>query len=300
VGRLQSDLRRHAKKLRKKFTERQRWDFDVYLLSYPKCGRTWVTLQIGRAISQHYGLEVPNLLKLSVFGEQIPAVPHIRLTHDDQPHRKRPHELSATREKLAGKKVILLVRDPRDVIVSYFHHKSRRERDRDFWWFQGKRKETHSRFTGTLAEFLDVEIGGFDALLRYYNVWEQARHTPAAFLLLRYEDMQADPAGQLRRVLDFLGLSEITDAEVKEAVEYASFRNMQKIEAGEEVKSFKLKAGDVNDPNSYKVRRGKVGGYRDELTPAQVAALESKMAATLSALYGYEPNVDTPRGIPTS
>jgi hypothetical protein len=290
MGSLSRDLRRHTRKVRKKFTERQRWDFDVYLLSYPKCGRTWVTLQIGRAISQHFGLDVPNLLKLSTFGEAIAEVPHIRLTHDDQPHRKRPHELSASREKLAGKKVILLVRDPRDVIVSYYHHKSRREPLRDFWWFQRKRKETHSRFQGTLADFLAQDIGGFDTLLRYYAVWEQARHTPGAFLLLRYEDMQADPAGQLRRVLDFIGLARITDAEVKEAVEYASFRNMQKIEAGEEVKSFKLKAGDVNDPNSYKVRRGKVGGYRDELTPEQIARLEAKMAATLPAFYGYTPN----------
>ncbi len=292
MGSLRNDLRRHAKKLRKKFTERQRWDFDVYLLSYPKCGRTWVTLQLGRAISQHYGLELPNLLKLSSFGEQVPEVPHIRLTHDDQPHRKRPHELSTTREKLAGKKVILLVRDPRDVIVSYYHHKSRRERDRDFWWFQGKRKQTHSRFQGTLAEFLEVEIGGFDTLLRYYNVWEQVRRTPAAFLLLRYEDMQADPAAQLRRVLDFVGLSAVSDAVVKEAVEYASFRNMQKIESGQEVKSFKLKAGDVNDPDSYKVRRGKVGGYRDELTPAQIVQLERKMAASLSPFFGYQPNTE--------
>jgi hypothetical protein len=290
AARLKNDLRRHRRKIRKKLTERGRWEFDVYLLSYPKCGRTWVTLQIGRALAQHYELDVPNLLKLSTFGEEIPEVPHIRLTHDDQPHRKRAHELSATREKLAGKKVILLVRDPRDVIVSYYHHKSRREPIRDLWWFQGKRKETHNRFQGTLAEFLDVEIGGFDTLLRYYNVWEQAQHTPEAFLLLRYEDMQADPAGQLRRVLDFMGLAAITDAEVKEAVEYASFRNMQKIESGEEVKSFKLKAGDVNDPNSYKVRRGKVGGYRDDLTPAQIEKLERKMAATLDPWLGYTPN----------
>jgi hypothetical protein len=290
MGSLSRDLRRHAKKVRRKFTERQRWNFDVYLLSYPKCGRTWVTLQIGRAISQHFGMEVPNLLKLSVFGEALAEVPHIRLTHDDQPHRKRPHELSPSREKLAGKKVILLVRDPRDVIVSYYHHKSRREPLRDFWWFQKKRKETHSRFSGTLAEFLAQDIGGFDTLLRYYAIWERARHATGSFLLLRYEDMQADPAGQLRRVLDFIGLSRITDAEVKEAVEYASFHNMRKIEAGEEVKSFKLKAGDVNDPNSYKVRRGKVGGYRDELSPAQIEQLDAKMAAALPAFYGYTPN----------
>jgi hypothetical protein len=287
MGSLSRDVRRHAKKVRKKFTERQRWDFDVYLLSYPKCGRTWVTLQIGRAISQHF---VPNLLKLSTFGESLREVPHIRLTHDDQPHRKRPDELSPSREKLAGKKVILMVRDPRDVIVSYYHHKSRREPLRDFWWFQKKRKETHSRFEGTLADFLAQDIGGFDTLLRYYAIWEKARHTPGSFMLLRYEDMQTDPAGELRRVLDFSGLSQITDAEVKEAVEYASFHNMRKIEAGEEVKSFKLKAGDVNDPNSYKVRRGKVGGYRDELTPAQIERLEAKMAAMLPAFYGYTPN----------
>ena len=296
MGSLTRDARRHAKKLRRRFTERQRWDFDVYLLSYPKCGRTWVTLQVGRAISQHYGLEVPNLLKLSVFGERIPGVPNIRLTHDDQPHRKRPHELSPTREKLTGKKVILLVRDPRDVIVSYYHHKSRREPLRDFWWFQKKRRETHSRFAGTLTDFLAQDIGSFDTLLRYYAVWEQARHTPSEFMLLRYEDMQADPAGQLRRVLDFMGLAAITDAEVKEAVEYSSFSNMRKIESGEEVKSFKLKAGDVNDPNSYKVRRGKVGGYRDELTPAQIEKLERKMASGLSAFYGYEPNADALTG----
>lgn len=290
MGSLSRDLRRHAKKVRRKFTERDRWDFDVYLLSYPKCGRTWLTLQIGRAISQHFGLELPNLLKLSAFGEAIPEVPLIRLTHDDQPHRKRPHELSPTREKLAGKKVILIARDPRDVIVSYYHHKKNREPLRDFWWFQKKRKETHSRFRGTLAEFLEQDIGGFDTLLRYYAVWEKARQTPASFLMLRYEDMQTDPAGQLRRVLDFIGLPQITDAEVKEAVEYASFHNMRKIESGEEVKSFKLKAGDVNDPNSYKVRRGKVGGYRDELTPDQIARLEAKMAAALPAYYGYTPN----------
>src|SRR4029453_19659643 len=102
--------------------------------------------------------------------------------------------------------------------------------------------------------------------------------------------MQAGAAGELRRVLDFMGLAAITDAEVEEAVEYASFGNMRKIESGEEVKSFKLKAGDVNDPNSYKVRRGKVGGYRDDPTPAQIDELERKMAAPPAPWLGYEPN----------
>ena len=295
MSRIGNELRRHAKKLRRKFTERGRWDFDVYLLSYPKCGRTWATLQIGRVLQQHYGLDLPNLMKLSEFGERIPEVPLIRLTHDDQPHRKRPHELSPTREKLSGKRVILMSRDPRDVLVSYYHHKSKREREREFWFFQGKRRETHSRFRGTLSEFLDVEIGGFDTILRYYNVWEQNRGVPKEFMLLRYEDMQADPVRELRRVVDFLGLSAIPDAVVREAVEYAAFDNMQRIESGAEVRSFKLKPGDVNDKNSYKVRRGKVGGHREELSPQQIARLDAKMAASFTAFYGYEPNVESAR-----
>jgi hypothetical protein len=45
-----------------------------------------------------------------------------------------------------------------------------------------------------------------------------------------------------------------------------------------------------DDPNSYEVRRGKVGGYRDELTPLKIAKLECKMAATLTPFNGYEPN----------
>jgi len=290
VGRIQTSLRKHAKRMKKKLTERGRWEFDVYLLSYPKCGRTWITLMLGRAISQHFGLEVPNLLKVSKLGELHPDVPLIRETHDGQPHRKRPHELPTTREQFAGKKVILLVRDPRDVLVSYYHHKSKREPLREFFFFQGKRRETHSRFTGTLSEFLDVEIGGFDTLLRYYNLWAENRHVPKQFLLLRYEDVQTDPVAQLRRVLDFMGLSAIPDAVVKEAAEYASFANMQKIEGGEQSQSYKLKPGDPSDLNSFKVRRGKVGGYRDELTPAEIAQLERKMAASLTDYFGYEPN----------
>jgi len=296
MGKVQTSLRKHARRIRKKFTERGRWEFDVYLLSYPKCGRTWVTLMVGRAITQHFGLEVPNLLKISRLGELHPEVPLIRETHDGQPHRKRPHELPTTREQFAGKKVILLVRDPRDVLVSYYHHKSKREPLREFFFFQRKRRETHSRFAGTLAEFLDVEIGGFDTLLRYYNLWAENRHVPKAFLLLRYEDLQADPHGELRRVLDFLGLAQIPDAVVKEAVEYASFANMQKIESGEKSQSYKLKPGDPNDLNSYKVRRGKVGGYADELSPAQIETLDRKMASVFTDYFGYQPNVAAGQG----
>ena len=282
-------LKKNFKKLVKKLVTRPKMAYDAFLLSYPKCGRTWLTLQVARAIQQHFHVDVPNILKLSVMADKCRDIPYIRVTHDDQPHRKRPNELTRSKSKYAGRKVIFMVRDPRDVLVSYYFHKSKREPERDFWFFQKKRKETHSRFKGTLSEFLDVQIGGFDTILEYYNIWAENRTVPKDFLIVKYEDMHADPKAVLRRVLDFLGLSAITDAEIAEAVEYASFQNMQKLEAGKQMQSYKLKPGNINDADSFKVRKGKVGGYANNLKPEEIELLNRKMAERLTPLYGYRP-----------
>lgn len=276
---------------RKLLKRRKKWQADFFLLSYPKCGRTWLTLQIGRAIEQHFGLESPDLLKLSAMTEGRADLPQIRVTHDSAPHRKRPHELPALKKKFAGRKVIFMVRDPRDVIVSYYFHKTRREKPRTFWFFQRRRRETHGPFTGTISEFLRFDIGGFDTLLRYYNLWAESRSLTADFLLVRYEDMHEDAERELRRVLDFLGLAEITDDEAREAVAFAAFDNMRKMEASEGTGSYKLKPADPSDDESFKVRKGKVGGYVDYLSDDDIAYLNRRMGETLSDIYGYEPNV---------
>jgi len=282
------------KNLKKLLKRRKKWQADFYLLSYPKCGRTWLTLQIGRAIEQHFGLSTPNLLKLRAMSEACPDVPSIRVTHDSAPHRKRPHELPALKNQYAGRKVIFMVRDPRDVIVSYYFHKTKREKARKFWFFQKRRRETHSPFTGTLSDFLRFDIGGFDTLLRYYNIWAASRKLTAGFLLVRYEDMHVDPEKELRRVLDFLGLQEISGEEAHEAVEFASFDNMRKMEASEGTGSYKLKPADRSDEESFKVRKGKVGGYVEYLSPDDIELLNRKMAETLSDFYGYEPCASSP------
>jgi hypothetical protein len=287
-GAMRLGLRKNLKKLLKK---RKKWHADFFLLSYPKCGRTWLTLQVGRAIQQHFGLSVPNLLKLSQMADACPDVPSIRVTHDRAPHRKRPDELPALKNEYAGRKVVFMVRDPRDVIVSYYFHKTKREKARTFWFFQRKRRETHSPFTGSLSEFLRVEIGGFDTLLRYYNIWAESKQLTDGFLLVRYEDMHEDPERELRRVVDFLGLAAITDDEVRAAVEFAAFDNMRKMEAAEGTGSYKLAPADRSDEESFKVRKGKVGGYVEYLSADDIEFLNHKMAQTLSDFYGYEPCV---------
>jgi hypothetical protein len=48
-----------------------------------------------------------------------------------------------------------------------------------------------------------------------------------------------------------------------------------------------MKPGNANDPSSFKVRRGKVGGWRDYVTQEQAEALDRLVRETLNPVYGY-------------
>jgi len=94
-----------------------------------------------------------------------------------------------------------------------------------------------------------------------------------------------------------------TDAEIREAIEFSSYENMKKME---QKKTFWLSGGrmvpkDRDNPNTYKVRRAKVGGYRDYFDDDQVTRIEALVNSTLSPYYGYhlpgtESAAPTPQG----
>ncbi len=265
---------------------------DVYLVSFPKCGRTWLTLLVGRAIQQHFGLDKADPLRLRKLGDLRPEIPRIAPTHDELPQWKKPEELSPDKSRYKGKKVIFLVRDPRDTFVSnYFQKKKRVQESRSFFLFKKRGRERRKPFEGELADFMNFPIGGIDSLLRYFNIWEQQRTTPDGFLLVRYEDLHEDPRRELQCVLEFVGISGVSDDVVDEAVGFSSFDSMHKMEKDQTFKHGKMKPTDKNDGESFKTRKGKVGGYVDYLTEEQVAELNRKMSETLSPFYGYEPCV---------
>ena len=51
-----------------------------------------------------------------------------------------------------------------------------------------------------------------------------------------------------------------------------------------------MKAGDPNNPDSFKVRKAKVGGYRDYFDDAQLAELDLHVRSELNPLFGYAEN----------
>ena len=80
-----------------------------------------------------------------------------------------------------------------------------------------------------------------------------------------------------------------TDAQIREAVEFASFENMKKLEK-KKVFWFsggRMVPGDRGNPDSYKVRRAKVGGYRDYLENAEIARVDAFVETNLTDFFGY-------------
>jgi hypothetical protein len=257
---------------------------DVYLISYPKCGRTWLRLMIGFAISRHFHLpETEDVLFIRSNRRYHPQAPRLMVIHDNRPMLRTPEELETSKTRYRAKKVIFLARDPRDVIVSsYFEMKNRGR------LFGPNPYEKHNAdFVGSLPEFIQQRRGGFDTLLAFYNIWAQNRHLPQDFLLVRYEDMQANPGGELRRVLDFLGLQAVSQAIIDEAVNYASFENMRKMEAEGRFQSGMLRPADQADRESYKTRKGKTKGFVDHLSAIEIDALTQKMNEKLDPYFGY-------------
>ncbi len=281
-------LRKWLKRLKEKLTRRGKMNYDIFILSFPKCGRTWLALQIARAIQQHFGLADTGTIKLSKMAELCKDAPRIRIAHDDSPHRKKPFELAESKKKYAGKKVIFLARDPRDVLVSSYFHRRKSVVYTKPPLFGAKTRKAPVAFEGELSDFIHTDAGGFDTLLRFYNIWAKNRHVPKDFLLVRYEDMHADPQKQLARIMQFIGMPDVSTEVIDEAVRYASFDNMRNMEKADR---FKVRPAEVTDESSFKVRRGKVKGYIDYLKPEEVELLNRKMASTLTDFYGYEPSL---------
>jgi hypothetical protein len=127
---------------------------------------------------------------------------------------------------------------------------------------------------------------GLPKVNAWLNEWSAGLDSLASTLVVRYEDMRADTFAELRRIADFMGMK-ATDAEVAEAVEWAKFENMKQREAEAASSSDRLRAGDVSNPDSFKTRRAKVGGWQDYFDDAEVEAIADVIDRTLDPRFGY-------------
>lgn len=260
----------------KKLTQRLpwRWSGDViYLISFPKCGRTWLRLLIGHYLAHHYGLPTDNYLRIQDYHRLDRRVPLIEKLHDDKPQKRRLEELGRSKDLFCRDKVIFLVRDPRDVLVS--------------WFYARKYRESGPKYAGTIHDFITEEYGSLAVIVEYYNIWFAERDKPKSFLLLRYEELHAGPEQELKRVLGFLGVPQIDDALVTAAAAFASFDNMRQLEEQDAFNMRTLRPENKDDERSYKTRKGIVGDHKNTLTEVDLAFVDTYVKEHLNPELGY-------------
>jgi hypothetical protein len=244
---------------------------DIFIISFPKCGRTWLRLMIGRALSNHFNIKTDNLLNLTESTISYPGFPRMKISHDDDPHLKSADELIESKRMYKDVKVIFLVRDPRDTIVSLYFQKIKR----DF------------NYQGELTEYLKDKIGGIDTLIRFYQIWALNRQVPKDFLCIRYEDLHNNAKAELYKVLNFIGINHIAHNIIEEAIEFSTFDNMRNMEAQNYFTSKAMRFSNKYDNESFKTRRGIVGGFRDYLSPEDVLLLNKRLATGMPNYFGY-------------
>lgn len=233
------------------------------VVSYPKTGRTWLRALVGKALVDHYRLPPDRLLDTPAL-TAMAGLPVTAFVHDDAGMmRALPwHQLSPDKSRFAGQRVILLARDVRDTLVSAYFQATRRI----------------GAFDGPIGAFVRDDRFGARKVAAFYRHWYDARDVPAAFAFFRYEAMHADPGAVLAQSLDFLGVRGVPAATIAAAVEYADFGNLRRAEAEGRFAGPILSAPSSDDPESFKVRRGKVGGFRDYLSDADVAWIDARVA----------------------
>lgn len=256
---------------------------DFAVVSHGKSGRTWLNVMLSRFFQLRYGLSERRLLAFDNLHRKNRAIPKILFTHDNYIRDYTGN--GASKKAFYETPTALLVRNPADVAVSQYFQ----------WRYRMlPHKKSLNAYPAHGAEvaifdFVMHEDAGLKRVVRFMNEWAKELPQLRNKLIIRYEDMRARPDAELRRLLDWMGLNP-TDAEIAQSVEFAAFDNLRKLE---QKRAFwwsgrRLAPGQKGNPDSYKVRRAKVGGYRDYFDDEQVRQIDDYVRTHLDPVFGYD------------
>ncbi len=242
------------------------YEDDTFIVSYPKSGNTWVRLMLSDLITTSYAPD---------FESRLSPIPNIYeqksklLEKYPRPRILKSHEYFNPQYN----RVVYIVRDPRDVLVSAYHYMIKRRTITELY---------------PISKFVEACVskqyfGQYGSWSENVGSWLGAKQLSPNFLLLRYEDILADPTGELRRIVTFLNIHASND-DIEKAVRKNSFENMQDME-----KQYGHSWRETSTTRMDKLffRNGKAGSWRKELMPDSIRLIEKNWADTMSRL-GYK------------
>jgi hypothetical protein len=238
---------------------------DIFLVSFPKSGNTWTRFLLANLRFPNEPATWANINRL------IPDPTATSKKDFDRMPRPRiikSHECFDPRYP----RVVYIVRDPRDVVLSQYHYHRKL-----------RKIEDDSPLEKFVTRFLAGETCPHGSWGQNIATWLYTSEGSPRFLLLRYEDLIADTAKELSKVVDFLQFSAGPES-IAQAVERSSADRMRSMEKSQTDKNGLVK-GSRKDLSF--VRAAGSGGWRSELPAPMVARIESAWGPLMKHL-GYE------------
>jgi hypothetical protein len=239
---------------------------DTFLVSYPRSGNAWLRFLIGNLVHADHPVTFANV-------ESV--LPYVDI-HADRVllEAPRPRIMKSLEPFFPPyPRVIYVVRDPRDVVVSYHYILI---------------KDHHLPDGFPMDEFLPLFLKGetfgvkIGSWVDHVLGWVTMRQGTEGFLLVRYEDLLEDTPRELARLAEFLGITPEAQR-IEKAVEMSSASRMRKLERTE----WRLWATTRRSrPDKPFVRSAKSGDWRSTLEEQSVSAIESAWAGPMR-LLGY-------------
>ncbi len=237
---------------------------DTFLVSYPKSGNTWTRFLVANLIHKgspvtfaNIELIVPDNVKNT--RKELKRIPRPRIV--------KSHEYFDPRYK----KVIYIVRDPRDVVVSYYHYHLKTRVIAD-----GYPMDLY------VSRFVAGDVDAYASWKDNVSTWLATRENDPSFLLLRYEDMLQRPVEETKKIANFLNI-ERTMAELEAAIEHSSADRMREMESKQANEWVNTKTTRKDIPF---VRTATAGGWKKTLTPELAAKIEIAWGPLMQKL-GY-------------
>src|SRR5215472_8401309 len=245
---------------------------DTFLVSFPRSGNTWTRFLVCNLIDPEHPV---NFAQIESRIPEIYDVSDRALRAFPRPRIIKSHESFDPRYK----KVIYIVRDPRDVLLSYYE-------------FQLKRRviTEDCSLEDFVPRFMESEFEPKTGCWRDHVLsWIATRRGQRNFLLLRYEDMLARTEAESAKIASFLGLNSSPER-VERAVTLSSADRMRGLEK-EQSRQWKETRRTRQDKPF--VRKAVSGGWKAGLPPACVVQIESAWGDVMRSV-GYELTVASP------
>jgi len=244
---------------------------DVLSVSFPKTGSTWVNeilLLIKLGADEQTWRNLPHKDRFPYIELDPPHLPHgtnfNHVTNTPSPRLVKSHLPERYFERHFnenGPKIVVAMRNPKDVLVSLYH----------FY----RANKFLGNFSGTWDEFFELhkkEGLVYSPVCKYQGDWYKRRDEPNVFII-KYEELHQDTEGILRKLLNFLG-KEFTDQQVADVIRLSSFDSL----AEKSKANMKGVDNPVIDPKiSPFFRKGKVGDWRNYYSEEQNAFIESQI-----------------------